>query len=313
MPQTCKEIDPAHGVYAALGTPHRSDSVEVDTAALLEYLDQVTASGVDGLVLFGSTGEFVHFSPDERMRATTLAIRRSRLPVLVNVSHSTLAGAVEIAEAAMEAGSVGLMLTPPYFYSYSEDQIFEFYSQFLRLAAGARVYLYNLPMFLNPISPALAVRLLETGQFTGIKDSSGNWDLFKTLNEVRQRISFQLLVGNEAIYLDGRLAGADGIISGVAAAVPELMVALDRVITARETETAQHLNARLLEFLQYVNKFPSTLAIRQAAAARGWKLRDLALPLDSATAAEVVKYKDWFRGWLPRVAAECSAATTVRT
>ncbi len=313
MPQTCKEIDPAHGVYAALGTPRRPNSVEVDTAALLEYLDQVTASGVDGLVLFGSTGEFVHFSPGERIRATTLALRRSRLPLLVNVSHSTLAGAVEIAEAAIDAGSVGLMLTPPYFYSYSDDQIFEFYTQFLRLAAGARVYLYNLPMFLNPISPALAIRLLETGQFTGIKDSSGNWDLFTKLSEVRQKISFQLLVGNEAIYLDGRLAGADGIISGVAAAFPELMVALDHVIAAGDTEAAQRLNARLLEFLHYVNKFPATLAIRQAAAARGWKLRDLALPLDSVTATELVKFKDWFRGWSPKVAAECNAATTVRT
>src|SRR6185437_721443 len=55
----------ASGLYAALVTPRRADSLEADAAALLEYLDAVTAAGVDGLVLFGSTGEFVHFESEE--------------------------------------------------------------------------------------------------------------------------------------------------------------------------------------------------------------------------------------------------------
>ncbi len=77
------------GVYAALVTPRRPDTIEADTAAYLDYLDQVAAAGVDGFVFFGSTGEFVHFEVEERMRVVGLAAKRSRLPVLVNISHST--------------------------------------------------------------------------------------------------------------------------------------------------------------------------------------------------------------------------------
>ena len=110
-----------------------------------------------------------------------LAIKRSRLPVLVNASHSSLPGAIAIAEAAIESGAAGLLLMPPYFYAYSEDQIFEFYSQFVRsVGTGIRIYLYNLPMCTNSISPRLARRLLQTGSFAGIKDSSGAWICSKT-------------------------------------------------------------------------------------------------------------------------------------
>lgn len=304
----------ARGVYAALATPRRPNSIEVDTAALLDYLDVIASAGVDGLVLFGSTGEFVHFGLDERMRAAALAIKRSRPPVLVNASHSTLAGAVTIAENAVDSGASGLLLAPPHFYRYSDDQLFEFYLQFNELVGqDSPVYLYNLPMFLNPISPQLAARLLNTGAFAGIKDSSGNPGYFDSLRALRQNASFQLLIGNESLYLRGRSAGADGSVSGVAAAIPELMVALDRAITGGEQQLAQHLDERLRQFLHYVDKFSATVAIRQAASVREWKLNHLAVPFDDNTAAEIILFHAWFREWLAEVLPECAQPAAMRT
>jgi dihydrodipicolinate synthase/N-acetylneuraminate lyase len=301
----------ASGLYAALAMPRRADSVEADTGALLEYLDAVTEAGVDGLVLFGSTGEFVHFEVEERKRVSALAIKRSRLPVLVNASHSTLAGAVALAGSAIEAGAAGVMLTPPFFYTYSDDQIFEFYQQFLNQAGHELpVYLYNLPMYLNPISPPLAARLLGTGQFAGIKDSSGDWNSFESLRLVRQKTQFQLLLGNESLYLQGR-AIAEGAISGVAAAIPELMIALERAL-GFDNERAERLNQRLLEFLDWINKFPAGVVIKRAAAARGWNINHLAVPLDQRTAADLGMFQSWFGQWFPAVLAECNQTSAVR-
>lgn len=314
MTDVRKEPPLAQGVYAALATPRRANSIEADTAALLDYLDAIASAGVEGLVLFGSTGEFVHFESEERIRATGLAIKRSRVPVLVNVSHSTLAGAVAIAGSARDAGAAGLLLTPPYFYRYPADQIFEFYLQFVKLVGRETpIYLYNLPMFLNPISPDLVKRLLETGAFAGIKDSGGDWSYFELLKALRSSSPFQLLVGNEAIYLRGRSAGADGTVSGIAGAVPELMVALDRAIIGGETQRAERLNERLLEFLDQVNRFPVTVAIRQAAAMRGWSLSQTAVPFDEDTAADVIAFHGWFREWSALVLPECRQALSVRT
>ena len=304
----------AGGVYAALATPRRPNSIESDSAALLDYLDAVAATGVDGLVLFGSTGEFVHFELEERQKATLLAIKRSRVPVLVNVSHSTLAGTITLAESAIDAGATGVLALPPYFYSYGEDQIFEFYEQFSRLAGGkVPVYLYNLPAYTNPISAQLAARLFQTGAFAGIKDSSGDWNLFQSLQELRQRTPFQLLAGNESLFLRAHRSGADGIVSGVAAAIPELIVALNRALQASQDEQADRLNERLMEFLRFAGRFPAAAAIRQAAAVRGWKLSQCAVPFDEDMAAEAIGFHAWFREWIPAVLAECRQTPAVRT
>jgi 4-hydroxy-tetrahydrodipicolinate synthase len=311
---TSNEPSRARGVYAALLTPRRAQTVEADAATLLEYLDRVAEVGVDGLVLFGSTGEFVHFDAAERMRVLALAIRRSRVPVLVNVSHSTLAGAVALAENAVEAGAAGLLLMPPYFYRYNDEQIGAFYAAFAKELGGkAALYLYNLPMFTNPIPPPAAEELLRSGAYIGIKDSTLDWPSFERLIALRGNLDFSLMVGNEVLYLRGRVAGADGIVSGVAAAIPELLVAMERAICASDRDRAQRLNARLEQFLVYVNQFPATAAIKQTANARGWQLGDLVLPFDEHTRHEFTAFQRWLDEWLPAVLAECTEARAMLT
>lgn len=299
----------ARGVYAALPTPRRPGSVDADAAGMLDYLDIVVRSGVDGLVLFGSTGEFVHYDVTERMRVVLLAIRRSRIPVLVNVSHSTLSGALDLAENAIKAGATGILLMPPYFYRYPDDQLFYFYEQFSsEIDRRIPVYLYNIPAFTNPISIALAERLLRTGVFAGIKDSSCDWNFFEDLNRLQKELGFQLLLGCDEFYLRARQAGAHGLVSGIAGAVPELVVALERALRNQAMDDAERLNTRLREFAAFVNKFPTPVAIKQAAVARGWKLNQLAVPFDEDMSADVIGFHQWLRGWLPAVLAECAEA-----
>jgi dihydrodipicolinate synthase/N-acetylneuraminate lyase len=297
-----EEAPLAIGVYAALATPRPQNSVEADAAALFDYLDLVQNRGVDGIVLFGSTGEFVHFDVMERMRVLMLAKKRCRVPLLVNVAHSTMAGAIELAEDAMEAGVAGLLLMPPYYFHYSACQIAEFYRQFIKEVDGkARVYLYNIPQFTNAIPLEAMEELLASGAFAGIKDSSGNWELFERLLALKAAHPFQLLVGNDAIYRRARPSGADGIVSGVAAAVPELLVALERAIAAKEEEHANSLDARLQEFLGWLNRFPAPIGIKIAACARGWKLAHTALPYDEHMLAGKQEFEQWFKEWLPLV------------
>ena len=205
------------------------------------------------------------------------------------------------------AEAAGVLIMPPYFYHYSDAQLLEFYRQFARAIGGqTRIYLYNVPLFTNPISGSLAIHLLGTGAFAGIKDSSGDWPLFETLRDLRDKMAFTLLVGSESIYLRSRSAGADGIVSGVAAAIPELFVAIERAIRSHDCERAMRLNARLEEFTRWIEKFPATVGIKQAAVARGWKLNEFAFPLDDDTQAELAGFHHWLRGWLPGMLSECS-------
>ncbi|HMF74195.1 MAG TPA: dihydrodipicolinate synthase family protein [Bryobacteraceae bacterium] len=292
----------AGGVYTALATPRLDDAIEVDASALFDYLDTIMNAGVDGVVLFGSTGEFVHFDVAERMRTLALASKRCRIPLLVNVSHSTLGGALDLAENALDSCASGLLLMPPYFYRYNEAQIFEFYRQFaVALAGRMPIYLYNIPAFTNPIPAALAERLLSTGEFAGIKDSSGDWQLFESLQTLHANLPFRLLIGSDPLYFRARPLGADGMISGVGAAVPELVVALDRALAANDLGRAGRLNTFLDEFIAWINQFPATAGIKRAAAARGWKVNHSHTPFDEQTAATLRDFEQWFLAWLPAV------------
>jgi dihydrodipicolinate synthase/N-acetylneuraminate lyase len=123
-------------------------------------------------------------------------------------------------------------------------------------------------------------------------------------------MDFQLLAGHESIYKRAAEASADGTVSGVSAAVPELLVALQRAIKLQNSEGAERLNTRLLEFVDWIARFPSTVAIRQAAAMRGWINDDQAVPLDSETASLAGSFGNWFEAWIPEVLRECAAGVT---
>ncbi len=300
----------AHGVYAALATPRRQNLAEPNDAAFLDYLDIVSRAGVNGLVLFGSTGEFVHFDVDGRMHTLNLAMKRSRVPVLVNVSHSTLDGALVLADDAIDRGAAGILVMPPYFYKYEDGDLEEFFLRFAGSVDGRiPVYLYNLPQYTNPISPPLLERLLSSGQFAGIKDSSADWDLFQHLARLRSECRFQLLAGNEKIYLRQQLErGTDGIVSGVSAALPELLLSVDRAIQAHNLERARKLDVYVQEFLERIDRFPATVGIKQAASSRGWHLEHFAVPPGTAQSSELTRFRDWLKEWIPMVIEECLRA-----
>jgi 4-hydroxy-tetrahydrodipicolinate synthase len=150
--------------------------------------------------------------------------------------------------------------------------------------------------------------LLSTGLFAGIKDSSGTWDDFLFLKAAREKQAFALLIGNDAIYTRAREAGADGVVSGCGCAVPELMLAIDRAVQAGNAEAAERLDARLKEFIAWIERFPSPLGVREAVRLRGIKTGPHATPLGPNGRAKLAEFGEWFGGWLPTIRKECQDA-----
>jgi 4-hydroxy-tetrahydrodipicolinate synthase len=298
-----------HGVNVAAVTPRREDSQAVDLAAALELIDSLCDSGVNGIGLLGSTGEFLHFDLNDRVRLIQFAVKRSRVPVIANVSHSLLDGAVSLARQAVAQGAAALLLMPPYFFRYRQEQIKEFYLRFAHgLGEAVPVFLYNVPAFTNEISSETAVELLSTGLFAGIKDSSSRIDYFLQMKALRDRRPFTFLVGNDKIFTEARMQGADGVVSGVACAIPELMLGLDHAILAGAAEQTERLEARLQEFISRVDSFPTPVGIKEAVTVRGLTTGPLSVPLDGPQQRRLTEFREWFQGWLPAVQKEASGA-----
>jgi 4-hydroxy-tetrahydrodipicolinate synthase len=113
------------------------------------------------------------------------------------------------------------------------------------------------------------------------------------------------MVGNDVVFARARQAGADGVVSGVASAIPELMVGLDRAIRAGDQERIALLSGRLDEFIRWADLFPAPTAVKMAAATRGLKVGPLAVPLGPESQKHMDEFTEWFKGWLPTVQGEC--------
>lgn len=288
------------GILTAAVTPSREDRYEIDMGAALEVIDYLCDRKVKGIALFGATGEFPHFTVEERVRFTNMAVKRSRVPVIVNVTHSAFEASEQMAEAAAAAGAAAVMSQPPHYFRYRAAEIREFFLDLVDEVEGqAPVYLYNLPAFNNAIPLEVAVELLGSGKFGGIKDSSGDQQYLAGLLAARRVKGFNLIVGNDVVYTHGRVNGADGVISGCACAIPEAMLALDAAILAGNAAKVEALDRRLGEFIAQIDQFPGPYGIREALVARGLKMGRRAIPFAPETERKAGEFREWFQGWLP--------------
>jgi dihydrodipicolinate synthase/N-acetylneuraminate lyase len=290
------------GVFAAAVTPNRPGTLDADYPGLLDLLDFLAAGGVTGVCLMGSTGEFVNYGFDDRQRAVYLGSKRTRVPLIVGVGHTTLNGCLRLAEEAVFAGADALLLMPPYFFPYPQAEIEAFYREFAREAASVvPVMLYNIPGFTSGIDIETVRRLLDTGRFAGIKDSRGDWAYFEELLALKRERNFVLFVGNDRLAARAIAAGADGALSGCACAIPELLVALVNAAKAGDPERIESLNALLIEFIDRIERFPAPMGIKRAVAIRGQKSGDISVPLADETSQALSGFSAWFRDWWQEV------------
>ena len=285
------------GIIPAAITPRRADSVEIDLARGLELIDFLVERGVAGITLLGSTGEFPHFTPEDRARFAAMAIPRSHVPVLVNATHSTLDGAVEIAQAAAENGAAGVLVMPPYYFRYTQESIRAFCLEFAD-RVSAPVYLYNIPQFTSAFEIETSLSLLATGAFAGIKDSSGHWENFLKLHATGSPV----LVGADHVRprsprRDSRLdlrncqraAGADDC---------------DRPPVPRGPGHGG-TRPKLNEFQERAMSFPFPIAFREALKIRGVDPGPHASPLGSEELKRMDEFRGWFRECLQDVLVCC--------
>lgn len=295
------------GVFASAITPRRPGSRDPDFAGSLDLLDFLTDRGVRGICLLGSTGEFFDYDFAERQRLVYLGVKRSRVPLIAGVSHSTLAGAIQLGTDAISAGADGLLLMPPYYFRYRQPEIEEFYLQFAdEIGDAVPLLLHNAPQFTSRLEVATVRRLLGTGAFAGIEDTSGDWDYFEQLlalkRDLKDERPFALFAGHDSIAARALREGADGLMTGSACAVPELLVAVAR------QPAAEALNARLLEFAAWMERFPTPVAIKQAVELRGQKSGPPLTPLSPESRQTLAEFCAWFKAWLPGMQEECARA-----
>jgi dihydrodipicolinate synthase/N-acetylneuraminate lyase len=117
------------------------------------------------------------------------------------------------------------------------------------------------------------------------------------------------MMGSESLFVRARMeAGVDGAVSGIASAVPELLVALNRAVGDNSEAVVTRLETRLHQFIAWTNRLAVPVCIKEAAAVRGLKLGPHAIPPRGELERTIAEFREWFKPWLIEVQRECKHA-----
>lgn len=275
------------GVLAAAMTPLCDGGARLDADAFGPYCDFLAGAGLDGLLAFGTNGEGVLFSVEERRAGLRLFVEAAagRLQVAAHCGAQTTADTVQLAADAAEGGADAVaVIGPPYFPLDPVAQLAHFAAA-ARACAPLPFYVYEFARTSGyAVDVDVLVRLREAApNFVGMKVSDTPWEAFKPY----LLDGLAVFVGPESLIHLGLENGALGAVSALAGAFPADVAAVVRAPTADGA-------ARLAELRAGVERYPRQAALKRVVAARGVPLRpDVRAPLRDLTRGEAAELEVW--------------------
>src|SRR4029077_13575569 len=163
------------GSYTVTITPFTEGGKKIDLAAWKRFVDWQIKLGVPGIIILGTTGEFLTVSDEERRQFVEATVKHvaGRMHVLVGTMNADTPNAVRHSRESEELGADGLMIIPPYYYTPTDDEIFAYYKAICK-KVSIPIMLYNNPFTSNvDMQPSLVARLTKDfEQIRYIKEAS---------------------------------------------------------------------------------------------------------------------------------------------
>lgn len=296
------------GLIPATFTPlHPDGSLNLDLIPLMVdfLIDQKTT----GLYVCGSTGEGVSLSSDERMRVTEAFVRaaRERIPVIVQVGHTSLAEARSLAAHAQEAGADAISAVPPFYFKPATlDVNVRCMAQIAGAASDLPFYYYHIPQ-MTGVQVDVADLLVAGGRvipnLVGAKYSIH--DVFNVQAAVAvENGRFNLLFGSDEMLLSGLAAGAQGAVGTTYNFAAPIF---NRVIDAfqrGDVAAAQNYQGQTVQLIRLLAGYGGLPAFKAVMKFLGYDCGPLRLPLQSLSSKQEEKMKadltalgffDWIR------------------
>lgn len=239
------------GSYTVSVTPFTADGSAVDLEAQKRFLDWQIAQGVPGIIVLGTTGEFLTITDEERraLVATTVEHVAGRMDVLVGTMNAYTPNAVRYSREAEELGADGLMIIPPYYYTPTEDEIFGYYAAICD-RVGLPIMLYNNPVTSNvDMSAKLVGRLTRAfSQIRYIKEAS--MDVARVYDIVEETQGVMNVFAGERIVESFKL-GAVGYVNPYGNYIPRASHRIWDFLVEGRIEDAQRIQ-RLITKLDHI-------------------------------------------------------------
>ena len=278
------------GAIAAALTPLKDAGEALDETAIAPYVDFLHAGGVDGLLALGTTGEGFLLPNEQRLRAAELFVEAAngRLQVAVHCGAQSTWDTVELAAHAADVGADAVAVIAPPYFTLDEVELLAHLAAAARACAPTPFYIYEFAARSGYAVPLSVLEQLRGGapNFRGLKVSDTPWERFAPY----LLDGLDIFVGPEALIPQGLAAGGAGVVSALASAFPELVVA-----AVRDPQGAELGPVRTA-----LERFPLQAAAKVVVATRGVPMQpDVRRPLRTLTADERTELEAWLESLSP--------------
>ena len=219
------------GFWVAAATPLTAEG-QVDHAKLAAHALNLFKKGIDGVVLFGTTGEGTSFGVDERI-ATVEALLKAGVAssrIGLGGGFPAITDSIALARSALGLGLNHVLILPPYFdRAVTPEGIENAFAAIFDAVADDRLRatLYHIPQVSGvavPAAVAASLRKRYGAVVAGLKDSSADFRQFQAFRAAAPELA--ITVGNEADITRAIAAGGAGTICGMGNVVPGLVQAM---------------------------------------------------------------------------------------
>ena len=287
------------GSLVAIVTPFNDDG-SLDENSYRGLLKWHLASGTNGIVACGTTGENATLTVAERERVIKIALEEcgGKIPVIGGIASNNTSEAVKQAEWVKNLGVDATLGLSPYYNKPPAEGLFQHFKAVAEV--GNPIIVYNVPGRTGVnIMPEVVLRLAKEVQgIAAVKEASGNpaqfMDILRAISGGTQSWAspnFVMLLGDDAVTLPFIPLGATGCISVVANETPAEFSQMIAAALAGDFAKASALHFKLLPLMNINFVETNPLPVKTALGLMGKLKPNFRLPLVPMQGANIEKLK----------------------
>ena len=231
-------------VLTAMVTP-MSPGGEIDHKGTDSLVDHLLATGHDGIVVNGTTGESSTLSDNESLEMVRRVKQRAgeRAKVVAGVGSNDTRHAVQMAGLAAEAGADALLLVSPYYNKPTQAGLVA-HCRAVADTTDLPVMLYDIPARTGiPFTTDTLITLAEHPNIAAVKDAKGDhW----ASTHVMAATDLLLFSGADEVNLPLLALGATGVVSVVGHVAGEQHAAMVAAVDRGDLAEARAIHTSLI-------------------------------------------------------------------
>ncbi len=267
------------GAATAIITPFFEDG-SVDYESFGRLIDFQVDSGIDAIVVAGTTGEGSTLTDEEHREVMKYCVDRvaHRVPVIAGTGSNDTAYAIDLTLAACEMGADAMLLVTPYYNKATQGGLVKSFAAIADVSDKPCI-LYNVPSRTGcNLKPASVAELAKHPNIVGVKEASGD---ISQIAEIAALCSddIDLYSGNDDQIVPIMSLGAKGVISVLSNLLPAETSRMCHLCLEGDFAAAAKMQLQYIPLISALFSEVNPIPAKAAMAAMGYGLNTLRLPL----------------------------------